>query len=250
MKRRNFLRGAASVTAASAMLSIMPSCAQSGPGQLTFFSKSQLDSVRRKPEDIVPLYAALKVPFRNKLGGFFDAEFEEHIEAAFCGVMAYEMAPYGASAAKELNDLFAEKQLDCDNYCALAWALFEVLRPSPTTSLAVVGWDGGAIGNHAQIFVQHPSLGYGLIDPTFGFYQCGVNFDAIASGKPAAPDFRKSFYLPAPATDAMYATVIKALDEGLYKPSDLLYYTKYRDKLVKMPAAPYWMTPRAERKAR
>jgi hypothetical protein len=212
---------------------------------LRFFSDAQLDSVRSNPARIRDLYSSEFPRYSTALGPAFADAFEEHLELSFCSLFSYESAPYGNSTAIELDALLAEKALDCDNYCALAWRLFLVMRPSPTTVVAAVGWDGGVIGNHAQLFFRHANGRRGMVDPTIGLWQRNVDFDSIASGKPVPVEFLKSFYSRSGSIDSFNTRVQSALVNGLYRPSDLLYFVTDIEKFLHPPEISKWMTPRS-----
>lgn len=220
---------------------------------MSYFTAQQHADVAATPSSISAVWATDSARFVSDLGAPFSAEIAEHIKLAFCAVFAYDHVPYGpdgGSAADQLETLMAKPNMDCDNYAAVAWGLFELLCPSPTTSVCAIGWDGGYIGNHAQIVAHKiPSSGGNgggsiLVDPTVGFVQCAYNFDWYASGKPCSSTYAKSFnHGRADGSSGLNTAVMLALSNGYLKPSDILYVFGDRAAFVSPPVISAWATP-------
>ena len=106
-----------------------------------------------------------------------------------------------------------------------------------------IGWNGGAAGNHAQIFIvtQQTSI---LLDPTIGIAAI-ADFNSVASSKPLPSSHIIEFSTRTEIEDYR-SKIINALKMGLYKPSDLLYYFEDFEK-YKYPAtgSAHWPTPGA-----
>ncbi len=219
---------------------------------MPYLSASDHAALIASPSSIASLWTAHQARFRTDLGSGFAAEIDEHLKLAFCAMVAHDLKPYGACTVIDLPGMLASTVLDCDNYAALTWHLFKLLVPSPVTTIAIVGWDGGPIGNHAQIFCEKAADangnggGYWMIDPTVAVFQCGYNFDGIASGKPCLSAYRKSLYQrPGSATDQLHSNVVNALANGAYRPSHLLYYFDDLTAFSYPPPANTWPTPQA-----
>lgn len=216
-----------------------------------FFTTVQLNTIVANPANIVSLWASDGARFKAALGSSFSAEIDEHFKLAFCGLIAHELKPYGNSVAVTLNALLAETQLDCDNYAALTIRLFNILVPSPTTTWAIVGWNGGHIGNHAQIICRKAPDAQGngggdwLIDPTIAFFLCGHSYDWFVSGKPCFMMYAKSLRWRSDVCNALNTNVINALTLGKYRPSDALYYFTDIEKFCAAPPPADWPTPQA-----
>lgn len=221
---------------------------------MSYFTACEHSALIADPAYITTLYQTHRSRFIADLGSGFAAEIEQHFKFGFCGLVAFDLKPYGASIAVEMADLLAAPALDCDNYAVLMWRLFGLLEPNATTNVAAVGWHNGPVGNHAQMHchknadAQGNGGGYWMVDPTVGVLVCAYGFDGIARGQPVATQYLASFYAKCgrvgSSTDAFHNSVVGALRDGLYRPSQLLYYYVRLDKYI-APVPDYadWMTP-------
>jgi len=150
-------------------------------------------------------------------------------DAIFASMLAYHFAPYGQSRETTFEALLHEKQLDCDNYVLLAGYILERLRPG--ASLKYVGFDGGAIGNHAEAFFED-DVGAIFLDPTIGVVAT-VNFDELLMGRVEGVRVIADQAPVEPAISSLRAKVVQAVVHGEYRPSDLLYYFSNRDDLIR-----------------
>jgi hypothetical protein len=221
-----------------------------------YFTPTERAALVANPATISALYAANRARFIADLGAGFSAEIEEHYKFGFCGLVAFDLKPYGGSVAVTLPDLLAAPALDCDNYAILMWRLFKILAPSASTNVAAVGWNNGPFGNHAQMHCHKNADangnggGYWLVDPTIGVMLCGHGFDWVASGKRSSMAYCKSFHAACgrqgSATQQLHDNVMAALAGGLYRPSHLLYYYVDLDRFISpVPDYADWMTPQA-----
>lgn len=144
-------------------------------------------------------------------------------------MLAYHFAPYGESRETAFEALLREKQLDCDNYVLLAGYILERLRPG--ASLAYVGFDGGAVGNHAEAFFDD-EVGAVFLDPTVGVVAT-VSFDDLLMGKAEGVRVIVDQGQVEPAIASLRGKVVRAVAHGEYRPSDLLYYFPNRDDLIR-----------------
>jgi len=225
--------------------------ASSNETEVSTFGRPPIDpavveAVRADPSALEHCYRV----FRKDARAALPAEFAQLSDVELCAVfsicMAYSMAPYGNSTSMELDDLLSDAKLDCDNYALLAHHLFLQVyagNPPEDVSFQLVGWNGGAVGNHAQMFVNTPQRSL-LLDPTIGVVAL-CNFDSIASGQPVdasrildcstrpeLADFRKK--------------VTGALQHGRYKPSDLMYYFEDFEEYKRLATtSDDWPTPGA-----
>lgn len=220
---------------------------------MTYFTSSQHASVASNPSNIVALYNAERSRFISNLPASFAGEAEEHRQLAFCSLFAYDHTPYGSGGglcSDPLIDLLNRSSMDCDNYVAVTWRLFNLLVPNHATRVCAVGWDGGAVGNHAQL-VAHKTPdavgnngGFLLVDPTIGLYACAYNFDWLVKGKPFSSTYVKSFYSEKNDGIAGFnSTVLSAVLNGQYKPSDIMYTFNDVEKFVNPPPMADWPTP-------
>lgn len=193
-----------------------------------------------QPSAMGGLWSSVRETFKRDIGPAFSGKHDDILAAGFCAITAYDLKPYGASTALELDELLAADAIDCDNYCILAWHLFKQCKPASVVTMKMVGWNGGAVGNHAQLIAEIPGVSAWLLDPTIGLIVGGATFDNICKGVPLT-------YMTQPAgtRDINYSRTIKsALSLGLYKPSDLMYYFKPETYIQRPPRA-HWGTPQA-----
>jgi len=211
---------------------------------LSYFPPAVHQAILADPDAITGIYTEYRARFVADLGPGFALEPEDHIRLAFATVLAYDLKPYGACTVSDLEGMLAALALDCDNYVAVTWHLFNRLVPQPVTRFVAVGWDRGPFGNHAQIIAEKAGYGYMLADPTIGLVQCGYGFDWIASGKPCSAVYRKEFlWRPDPAIQSFRAKVVGALANGGYKPAHLLYVFSDLEKFSAPPPIETWPTP-------
>jgi hypothetical protein len=217
-----------------------------------YFTAADHHSVLAEPASIAAIYAANRARFLADLGPHFAAESEEQIKFGFCGVLAYDLKPYGDSGhGITLNRLLAQPTMVCDHYAALAWKLFLLMVRKPTLKIAAVGWNGGAVGNHCQLISSTTlspgdGTGHWLVDPTVGIIQAGYDYNWIASGRSCSADLRRDFYWRSGPTDRLHGLVLAALAHGKYKPSDILYYCSSVARFCHPPDEADWMTPQAD----
>jgi len=208
---------------------------------MAYLSAATHAAICSDPRYIETAWMLAENNFRRDIGAVFANRPPDLVAAGFCAIVAYDMKPYGRCTARDLQGILDSPVLDCDNYCLLAWYLFTILRPSSNVELAMVGWNGGAAGNHAQLLATIGDTSAWLLDPTIGLIVAGATFDRICKGV-------KMEYMaqPAPVRDAAYNKKIRtALNSGSYKPSDLMYYFKPVSKYVANPPRHHWGTPQA-----
>jgi hypothetical protein len=212
----------------------------------TSIDKNVIETIRADTSSIVEFFPLFKKEVQGSLVMPLSSLTEEELFVVYCSIVAYSFAPYGNSEAKELDDLLQEEKLDCDNYCYLTKYLFMEgikIKGMQDAKFAFVGWDCGAVGNHAQIFVSINNRNL-FLDPTVGIVAL-TDFDSVASGK----FLPMSSILDISTRDELRyyrSDIIGALSEGLYKPSDLLYF--FVDlEAYKYPAtgSAFWPTPGA-----
>lgn len=213
----------------------------------TLVSPADIDRIAEDPTEIVSLYADKADAFRAALGhpDWMEAD-EVDVMAAFSSMLAHAYRPYGASREVHFAGLLAEPVLDCDNYAILAYHFFETLAPAHTDRLTFVGWNGGAVGNHAQMLYASPTSNM-LLDPTVGLVAIGVDFDTVARGIPVPREAITEMPARAGEQQRFKFMVRDAIVNGLYRPSDLLYYYRNIDGFIT--GGNYvalWNTPQAD----
>jgi hypothetical protein len=211
----------AAVALALALAPAAGIAAQPAPGafdRLACLAPDVIAAVRGDVHQAKAAYAACRDELHRKLGAMQLTPAQEQV--AFAAVLAQGMAPYGSSRSVRLEDLLRDKAMDCDNYAILTGYL---AREFGVATLSFAGFDGGAVGNHAQLFYAQPHEEL-LLDPTIGMV-ARVDFNHLLQGKPvAAADLKVFRQHDDPAIDAFARTVSGAVRDGKYLPSDLLYY--------------------------
>ena len=134
-------------------------------------------------------------------------------ELVLATVVAHYAVPYGKGNGRDLTSLLANESLACAGYAKLATLL------GNGGEARFVGFEGGAVGNHAQMLISIDGHDI-LLDPTIGAIAF-VSYDDLMSGKSAEVH---SFFSGDPTLTRFNAKVLSALREGKYRPSDLLYY--------------------------
>jgi hypothetical protein len=186
--------------------------------RLSCITPEQVAAVRSDVHQVVPAFDACRAELDRKLASL--ALGEEQEQAAFAAILAQSMAPYGSSTSMKLEDLLRDKAMACDNYALLAGYF---AREFGITALSFAGFDGGAVGNHAQLFLSHPG-GDLLLDPTTGLV-ARVSYNELLQGKPVPLARLAVFRQHEDAgIDAFARQVASAVVAGRYLPSDLLYY--------------------------
>lgn len=203
-----------------------------------------LAAVRALPSTIEDAYLDCRAELLSDLGAGFSDLDDADTFAIFVSIVAYHLAPYGNSTTHDLNELLAEAAMDCDNYVALTYHLYQ-LGSANSRPIWFLGWDGGVIGNHAQAYVRRDGTNDLLLDPTIALV-ARTSFDEVASGRPVPAERMVSF-----ATRAelgwFKSTVRDALLYGQFRPSDILYVFDRFDRFTVLIFGPYddWMTPGA-----
>ena len=207
------------------------------------------EEIKKDPTKIIQLFQKSQEELTSELSSALHVLSEVELFAIYCSLISYSMAPYGNSTEIEFENLLEEQKLDCDNYAILTKHLFDMglktahMENSDSIKFIFVGWHGGAVGNHAQIFVRSPDKSM-VLDPTIGILAF-ADFDSIASGKPVPSSQILDFSTRSELNDYRQR-VIDSISNGLYKPSDLLYYfVDFQEYLHPKSGSAHWYTPGA-----
>jgi hypothetical protein len=192
---------------------------------MSYTPETVLASLQSNPDSIRAHWAATKAQFKADLGPYFASQCDSHLALALCSVVAFEYRPYGSSRARSLEALLNEPQLDCDNVVSLAWELYTIIYPRTPSRITAVGWDGGAVGNHAQLQASTPGSTDIMLDPTIGLCVRGINVAPICNGFMVPMTSLKSFwaYSPKPPLTAFEPVVRGAFIGGQFEVEHLLY---------------------------
>lgn len=163
----------------------------------------------------------LYIKFKNNLGVTIgnDPEMNAFV---FSTILSHISSPYGKSTENELIPLLKEDSLDCDNYLMLAIYIFETIVPNHTSEYEIVGFYGGAVGNHAQVFYKKGNEKV-LCDPTYGFV-ANIKLGILLKGIKLSEDQLFVFSSPQSPIKSTISNAIEAVINGQYNPRDLLFY--------------------------
>jgi hypothetical protein len=162
-----------SVTAA-AVAGALASARATRPARANYINEINLQRIRNDPSFFKELWDTT-YSVRESLGFDLGKEFlvlnDHGYLAAFACVTAYDLTSYGNEPRigpdYTLKELLAAPHLACDLYCIVTALLFRRVRPKSPERFWMAGWDHGAVGNHAQLFVEGVGLPL-MLDPTIG----------------------------------------------------------------------------------
>lgn len=160
--------------------------------------------------------------------------------------IAHARKPYGPGTLADIDSIYAAETLDCSNYGILAHHIAQAVLDDPAgIRFAFVGWDGGAIGNHQMVFARNLPTGETLLlDPVVGL-AAFTDYDHVASGRPIEPSAILAIE-PTPQLQPSREHVARALRDGAFRPSDLLYYFDGISHLLeRFSSVELWPTPGA-----
>jgi hypothetical protein len=187
---------------------------------MSYFAKATYDAIRSDPSKVVSIYAATRGKFISDLGATGAGLSEDLIKAAWCTMVAYGLTPYGPNPPRDTNltTLLALPTMACAAYVSVTWGLLDKLGVS-TAKQTALGWDDGAVGNHAQMLMadQGQSL---LLDPTIGLIVKGVTYDGLVGGTKYTT--LSSFYSRTDIS-SFNALVLDAVTGGKFRLRDAIY---------------------------
>jgi hypothetical protein len=212
--------------------------------RLEALTAEQIEMVRQNPQNVRAAYATCRDELIADLGRPFEKLSEEDRQLIFCMVLAHAMAPYGDSTVTTLPDMLAASSLNCGNYPFLMIRLHELLAGRVDPPIALVGWDGGAVGNHAMGY--RPGDAGFFVDPSVGIV-ARATLDEVAAGKRLERD-RVVGFGQRPEDAAFRDQVGWAFGRGRFRASDLLFYFESLDhQLTRYGRPADWPTPGAVR---
>lgn len=203
-----------------------------------YLSQSTLDLIASDPSKSEYYYGVCKSNFISTLGAGYSSVPDNLLRLMWCGMVANHLKPYGPCSVHDLDGLLASDVLDCDNYAALAIRLYEIMTCNNDASYALLGFKGGAVGNHAQLIAWDGTYSV-VIDPTVCVFALS-DYDDLISGVPASGVVDINWQWS--ALDTFEMTVKGALSGGLYKPSDCMYWFRTIEQLTGIHYS-VWVTP-------
>ncbi|WP_431064137.1 hypothetical protein [Methylotuvimicrobium sp.] len=170
------------------------------------------------------------------MGSEFQQLDENALKAIFSTIVAAQFAEYGNSSAVSYEKIKDSEYLNCGNTILLAGYLYGTDK----NSLRSIGFDGGAIGNHAQLlYLGDTQL---LLDPTTGLV-AQVGFDDLLSGTPVPLNKIRMFTVKAKTIDSFRKKVFLAVIDGKYRPSDFMYMHESISEHLKKGSSDNYFTP-------
>ncbi|KRE08163.1 hypothetical protein ASE61_00665 [Bosea sp. Root670] len=215
---------------------------------MSYLSSSTHAAVIADAAGTVPgLYASVRSIFIADLPAALQTLPEDQLKLAFATILAFDLKPYGNGGGLDLASNLAAADLNCDNYCILAIELYRLLSPTPGAEPKLIGWNGGAVGNHAQIFMTASGV-HLMADPTIGLLVKGQTLDGLTRGYPPSSGHTKSFFaFNSGRTNVatLNSNVQTAVALGTYYTSHLLYFFPELEDYVSAPGSSAWATPQS-----
>jgi hypothetical protein len=186
---------------------------------LECLTQASIEQVRaRGSVDVI--MPACSQELRQALGQDFGAIDDDLVRVVLATVAAANFADYGSSTAITYEDIARADGLNCGNTIFLVGYLFGTLVSEKIRS---VGFDGGAVGNHAQLLYGEGSRSL-LLDPTIGLV-AQVGFNDLMRGTQVPSNKIRLFKIRDTSEEMRSAKmrVYEAVEQGAYVPSDFMY---------------------------
>lgn len=187
------------------------------PVALSCLTRAALDEARRTGS-IDSVLPACRGELLAVLGDDFGAVNEPTLRALLATVVAGNFAEHGVSSSIEYADIVRDAHLNCGNTIFLVGYLYGGLS---STALKPVGFDGGAVGNHAQLLFSSAGKHW-ILDPSVGLI-AQTSFNALLRGEPVPASKIRIFSIRAKTLGGFRKTVYRAVLKGRYLPSDFMY---------------------------
>lgn len=220
---------------------------------MSYLSAATQQAIIANPASIETYYEQVRPTFKANLGQLdINSDISTGLLAvAFAAIAAWDLKPYGNNpVGKDLQSLLNAATLACNDYVLLTWYFCGLMPETASIKITAVGWNGGAVGNHAQMLASDPANGISLLlDPTVGLVARGVTYNNLLKGVGVpGSTMMASFatYNSYPgSTGAFTQEVFNAVNAGQYKPIDALYYIDEISILAALPPESNWLTPQS-----
>ena len=191
-----------------------------------------INLIRENPEEIRAVFAARQDALLASLSPLPFTLNEDQQYLIFCALVSQQMAPYGPSNTVDLEAMLAAPTLNCGNYGYLAVKLAQKGIPGilERTAFHFIGWDGGVVGNHQMQLIDCPDSPNVLLDASVGLVAF-ADFLEVVSGKPVPAPLIK-MRSPTSDIESLAAKVNRALLDGSFRFSDLLYQCRCSGNLI------------------
>lgn len=184
---------------------------------LKCLSEDSIEAVRNSGS-IDVLIPRCSEELRVVLGDEFQSIGYGAFRAILATVTAANFAEYGASSAQSYEEIKNSSHLDCSRTILLVGYLLDALE---SQRLQPIGFDGGFIGNHAQLLFNGKNDAI-LLDPTSGII-AKTSFNDLLRGIPLDEKSIKAFSMKDKSINSFRENVYMAISHGKYLPSDLMY---------------------------
>jgi hypothetical protein len=143
--------------------------------------------------------------------------------------LAHRFAPYGPASGSTYEDLAFLPHLECSGKMMVTDFIYKAMGGDMRHDV-LQGWDGGAVGNHAQLWVDGI-----MLDPTVAI-AAQVKLNKLRQGQPTERildlrHFRVAVGQEPPPASDFNDVVRRAVRNGLYRPEDELYTVKSVEEL-------------------
>ncbi|AZW42783.1 hypothetical protein CWR61_04265 [Bordetella bronchiseptica] len=172
----------------------------------------------RRTGSVDSILPACQPELTEVLGEDFGVVDEPTLRAVLATVAAANFAEYGSSSAVAYDAIEKSQYLNCGNLVFLMGYLYGGLKEK---GIRPIGMDGGAVGNHAQIMYKSGNNRL-LLDPTTGVV-AATTFNKLMSGQPVPEEQVRVFRVKARTIEPFRDKVYRAVVDGGYLPSDLMY---------------------------
>ena len=171
------------------------------------------------------------------------------LAVAFAAIAAWDHTPYGTNPVdKDLQSLLNATSMACNDYVLLAWYFCDLFMPetSPVIKVAL-GWNGGAVGNHAQMLATDLVAGISLLlDPTVGLVARGPSYNTLLKGVgvPGSTMMAsfKNFNSYPGSTGPFTDQCVQRRERWAHKPTDCLNYVDNLETYAAMQPENNWLT--------
>jgi hypothetical protein len=218
---------------------------------VSYLSAATHAAIIANPASIETYYEQARPTFKTNLGNVdLNSDIPNGLLAvAFAAIAAWDLKPYGNNpVGKDLQSLLNAATLACNDYVLLTWYLCGFMPEAVGVNIVALGWNGGAVGNHAQMLAADPATGISLLlDPTVGIVARGCTYNSLLRGVGVPGSQRMASFAAynsyVGSTGAFTDEVFNAINGGQYKPSDALYYVDQLSIYAALPPEANWLTP-------
>lgn len=193
-------------------------------------SRAQVDRVRSDLDYAPALFRSCKRWVREVMRRARIHPNRDRARGVLAMALAHRFAPYGPASGSTYQELAFLPHHECSSYMLLADFIYEAMGGNMERDV-LQGWDGGVVGNHAELWVAGV-----MLDPTVGI-AAQIKLNELRRGQPTRRildlhHFRVAVGQVAPPARDFKDVVWRAVQHGLYRPEDELYTVPSVDGLL------------------